>query len=158
MLLTACLAFVLAASPVQQPAPAQMAERERDLAIWQVLDLTNAERLKRNLHPLKLNPYLSEAARWMGEDMAAKGYFSHTDSFGRNVGQRARSFGYAWSCVGENLAAGHETPLEVVTGWMESPGHRTNILRPEFDEIGLAYVVDRNSLYRRYWVQVFASR
>lgn len=124
----------------------------------QVLALTNAEREKRGLRPLKFHPALMNSARWMAEDMAIKGYFDHRDSLGRGVGARAEAFGYDFRMVGQNIAAGHRTAEEVVESWMKSPGHRENILRPEFRDIGVAYLPAQGSTYRRYWVQDFGVR
>lgn len=125
---------------------------------FQVLTLTNAEREKRGLRPLSFHPALMNSARWMAEDMAIKGYFDHRDSLGRGVGARAEAFGYDFRMVGQNIAAGHRTAEEVVDGWMKSPGHRANILRPEFREIGVAYLPAQGSIYQRYWVQDFGVR
>jgi uncharacterized protein YkwD len=122
----------------------------------QVLALTNQERAKRGLGKVTISAHLSKVARWMAVDMAANHYFAHTDRLGRNVGDRATDFGYDWQMIGENLAGGQRDAGEVVADWMQSPGHRKNLLRPEFREIGIACVTVPGSEYRVYWVQVFA--
>lgn len=146
------LAPASARNPARESAPAPSSFE------FQVLVLTNAEREKRGLRPLRFHPVLINSARWMAEDMAIRGYFDHTDSLGRGVGARAEAFGYDFQIVGQNIAAGHRTAKEVVDDWMKSPGHRANILRPEFREIGVAYLLAPGSPYDRYWVQDFGVR
>ena len=130
-----------------------------DELIQEVLELSNKERARFGLHPLKLNPELSRAAEWMAEDMARKDYFSHTDSQGRGIGERVPTFGYTnYALMRENLAAGHFTAREVVDAWMQSKGHRESLLCPRCDEIGIAYFYFENSKYKRYWVQEFGKQ
>lgn len=121
-----------------------------------VLDLTNIEREKYDLPPLKWNTKLANAAEWMAKDMAANGYVGHTDSTGRDLAKRVPTYGYKdYSILRENLAGGHESPEEVVTAWMKSPGHRASILCNRCTEIGIAFFADPTSKHRRYWVQEF---
>ncbi|MFV9506489.1 MAG: CAP domain-containing protein, partial [Oscillochloridaceae bacterium umkhey_bin13] len=93
------------------------------------------------------------------QDMAQRGYFSHFSPEGRDPSDRVDATGYQWQMVGENIASGYRTPQEVVAGWMDSPGHRANILRCEFTEIGIGYFErpDDPSRMRTYWTQVFAT-
>lgn len=124
--------------------------------IQQVLDLTNAERARFDLPPLKLNVKLTAAADWMAQDMAKNGYVGHSDSTGRGIADRVPSFGYKdYTVLRENLAGGHESPEEVVDAWMNSPGHRKNILCERCTEIGISFFYDPSSKHRRYWVQEF---
>lgn len=124
-----------------------------------VLELTNKERAKAGLGPLSLDPKLCASAAWKAEDMAERNYFEHQDRPGHNFIDRDEQFGYSgWLYLGENLAAGQKSPEEVVQEWMASPGHRRNILKPEFKQIGIAYTTEDRSSYKRYWVQEFGTR
>ncbi|NEO36116.1 MAG: CAP domain-containing protein [Moorea sp. SIOASIH] len=123
----------------------------------ELLGLTNAERRKAGLPPLQLSAELSQAAQLHAEDMVRNGFFSHTGSDGSKISDRAKAAGYLYSYVGENIAAGYSTPAQTIRQWMGSTGHRRNILKPQYQEIGFGYVSDPSSPYRHYWVQVFGS-
>ncbi|NEQ63513.1 MAG: CAP domain-containing protein [Moorea sp. SIO4A1] len=123
----------------------------------ELLGLTNAERRKAGLPPLQLSAELSQAAQLHAEDMVRNGFFSHTGSDGSKISDRAKAAGYLYSYVGENIAAGNPTPAQTIRQWMGSTGHRRNILKPQYQEIGFGYVSDPSSPYRHYWVQVFGS-
>jgi uncharacterized protein YkwD len=126
--------------------------------INRILELTNNERQRYGLKPLALQPRLIESAKWKAQDMAKRNYFEHEDRPGHDYINRARENGYSdWRYLGENIAAGQRTPEEVVEEWMASPGHRENILRPEFREIGIAFATETHSEYQRYWVQEFGT-
>ena len=130
-----------------------------ELFSQRVLELTNVERSKAGLQPLKLQANLRDSATWKAHDMAVHNYFSHEDADGRDFSDRICSFGYqAWRALGENIAAGQDTPEQVVDSWMHSPGHRKNILNPAFTEIGIGYALDSHSEYSVYWVQEFGTR
>jgi uncharacterized protein YkwD len=108
------------------------------------LCLVNQERTSRGLRPLKSNRHLAKAARGHARDMAARGYFSHDSANGASFVERIRRAGYvrarALPSLGEDLAWGSGslgTPREIVQGWMESPGHRANILNRRFREAGM---------------------
>lgn len=126
-------------------------------SIQRVLELVNEERAKANLPSLVLNERLCVTARWHAMDMAVGGYFDHKDRRGRSPGQRLNSFGYRFHYCGQNIAAGQQNADEAFEAWMNSPGHRENILRKEFKEIGIAFVQNPNSRYHRYWVQDFGA-
>lgn len=127
--------------------------------IDRVLQLTNDERRKQGLAPLVQSDKLASSAHWKAEDMATKNYFDHSDQNGQDFIDRAEHYGFAnWTFLGENIAAGQTTPEEVVAEWMASPGHRKNILKPQFKEIGIGYAVESRSTYRVYWVQEFGTR
>jgi len=123
----------------------------------ELLRLTNLERQKAGLSPLKLSSRLTDAAQSHAVDMANNNYFSHTGRNGSSVGNRAKANGYKYRVVGENLAAGRATPEGTIRQWMNSPGHRANILNQRFTEIGFGYANAPNSSYRHYWVQVFGT-
>jgi uncharacterized protein YkwD/murein DD-endopeptidase MepM/ murein hydrolase activator NlpD len=125
-----------------------------------VVVLTNQERARRGLPPLKPNGVLHEAARLHAEDMARHAYFSHQGRDGRSSMLRMRALGYEGNAFGENIAMGQRTPEEVVQSWMKSAGHRENILNRAFREMGVG-VAERNQGQggaRRLWVQTFGAR
>ncbi|MEM7759978.1 MAG: CAP domain-containing protein [Cyanobacteria bacterium P01_A01_bin.40] len=129
--------------------------------INQVLELTNAERAKAGLNPLTLNNQLAQAAQGHSDRMAEDDFFSHTGADGSSVSDRVQDTGYQYSRAGENIAAGQRTAEQVVQDWMNSPGHRANILNPEFTEIGIGYELLENDTgsvnYNHYWTQVFGT-
>ncbi len=84
--------------------------------------------------------------------MAAKNYFSHTSADGRTMGDRINATGYAWSGLGENIAAGYVGIDSVMNGWVASDGHCANLMNPGFTEVGLACVPGSpTSTYNTYW-------
>lgn len=125
----------------------------------QVLELVNRERAANNLPPLRLHPQLRAASHWMAQDMAANDYLDHTDHEGRELEGRLAAFEYKdYQAIGENVAAGQATAAEVVSSWMQSPGHRSNILSPDFCEIGIGHVLNSASKFLHYWVQDFGRQ
>ena len=125
--------------------------------LTELLELTNAERQQVGLSPLTLSPTLSNAAQRPAEDLVRSGDFSHTGSDGSQPSDRALEAGYPCRYVGENIAAGSSTASMTMQQWMNSAGHRDNILKPEYTEVGFGYVADENTPYRYYWVQVLGS-
>ncbi|MCX4450455.1 sigma-70 family RNA polymerase sigma factor [Streptomyces sp. NPDC087866] len=123
-------------APATRPAPAQptpSASSDAD----QVLALVNTERAKEGCGPVTGNDQLTTAAQRHSEDMAAHDYFSHTSQDGSGPGERITAAGYRWSTYGENIAKGQRTPADVMNSWMNSPGHRANILNCSFKELGV---------------------
>ncbi|MGB3614225.1 MAG: CAP domain-containing protein [Elainellaceae cyanobacterium] len=129
--------------------------------IADVLRLTNDFRVKNGLKPLTANDELNATAEAHSKDMAEQDYFSHTGKDGSKPWDRAETFGYEANSMGENIAAGQRTPEQVVQGWLDSPGHRANILNPSYTELGVGYHLLENDTgsvnYQRYWTQVFGS-
>ncbi|MCV3216720.1 CAP domain-containing protein [Plectonema radiosum NIES-515] len=127
--------------------------------INRVLELTNAQRLQAGLQPLTLNSKLNNSAQAHSEDMALHDFFNHKGSNGSSMGDRAKASGYQFSRLGENIAAGYATPEDVVQGWLNSPGHRANILNPSYREIGIGYYYLANDTgnvnQNYYWTQDF---
>ncbi len=121
----------------------------------EVVTLVNQERQIHGLPPLQDDSRLHAAALGHSEDMALNDYFSHTSLDNRNPGDRITQAGYAWSTYGENIAAGYSTPTAVVEGWMNSAGHRANILRSGFCDIGVGLAYSAASRYGYYWTQNF---
>ena len=101
---------------------------------------------------------LAAAAQRHSTDMAVNNFFSHTGSDGTNAGQRISATGYPWHAWGENIAAGYATVESVVTGWLNSPGHCSNIMNPTVTEMGAASTSNSSSDFQIYWTQVFADR
>ncbi|WP_318210477.1 CAP domain-containing protein [Streptomyces sp. SJL17-1] len=120
----------------------------------QVIALVNAERAKAGCGPLSANATLTEAAQGHSDDMAARDFFDHTNPDGAGPGERVTAAGYPWSTYGENIAMGQSTPEQVMEAWMNSPGHRANILNCDFKEIGVGI----HSQGGPYWTQVFGAR
>lgn len=107
--------------------------------------------------PLTWNTRLFSAAARHSRDMAQNNYFSHTSLDGRSMGQRVRDEGYAWSAVGENIAAGQGSVDAVVSGWLSSPGHCTNIMRSTYAHVAVSCVQRSGTTYGRYWTMVLAK-
>jgi uncharacterized protein YkwD len=127
--------------------------------ILRVVQLTNEVRVYHGLAPLQLHPALMRSAQWMAQDMVQHNYLRHTDHSGREIDPRLPAFGYSdYREIGENIAGGQLTPEEVVTDWMRSPGHRSNVLNPTFREVGVAHLSSENTHYKHYWVQDFGVR
>jgi uncharacterized YkwD family protein/spore coat assembly protein SafA len=122
----------------------------------QVIQLTNQERAKYGLKPLTADWQLSRVARYKSADMRDKNYFSHTSPTYGDPFQMMKSFGISYKSAGENIAAGQNTPQKVVQEWMNSPGHRKNILSSSFTHIGVGYA--EGGSYRHYWTQMFMSK
>ncbi|WP_327368378.1 CAP domain-containing protein [Streptomyces sp. NBC_01217] len=121
-------------------------------AVARILTLVNNERSNAGCSPLTLNAKLTKAAQAHSEDMAAHQNMSHTGSDGSDPSDRITSAGYDWSAYGENVAYGYSTPESVMAGWMESPGHKRNILDCSFKEIGVGLAQPGS-----YWTQDFAT-
>ncbi len=121
-----------------------------------ILDLTNNERGKVGLSPLTLNSKLAAAAQKHSRSMAMQDFFDH-----RQMVERVRAEGYHYSRVAENISAGNSTPEDAIKGWMNSSGHRDNILNSNYRELGVGYYFlenDQGSVnYKHYWTQVFGT-
>ena len=119
----------------------------------QILSLVNKERSKQALSPLKLNWELSRVAKYKSQDMASKNYFSHTSPTYGSPFDMMKKFGISYKSAGENIAAGQKTPQEVMNAWMNSSGHRANILSSSFTELGVGKATGGS--YGIYWTQMF---
>ena len=119
----------------------------------EVVRLVNLERAKAGLSPLEYDWQLSRVARYKSEDMQKNKYFSHTSPTYGSPFNMMKSFGVSYKTAGENIAKGYQTPSAVVNGWMNSNGHRANILNSSFTHIGVGYVASGN-----YWTQMFVGR
>jgi len=143
------------------PAPAQPeqqkpAEQKSDqLSAYEqkVVELTNAERAKNGLAPLKIDNELSKVAREKSKDMSVNKYFDHNSPTYGSPFDMMKKFGISYRSAGENIAMGQRTPEEVVKAWMDSTGHRENILSSNYTHIGVGYVENGN-----YWTQQFIGK
>ncbi len=115
-----------------------------------VVELVNEIRKDYGLSELKLNTKLCAVAKEKSQDMKDNNYFSHTSPTYGSPFDMIKSFGISYRTAGENIAMGYRTPEEVVDGWMNSEGHRANILNGSFKEIGMGHVANGN-----YWTQMF---
>lgn len=120
-----------------------------------VVELVNIERQKNGLSPLTLDSKISNVARTKSKDMATNNYFAHQSPTYGSAGNMLKNSGINWSAWGENIASGQRTPEAVVTAWMNSEGHRANILSSNFSKIGVGYAVNSNGT--PYWTQMFTN-
>lgn len=134
-------------TPQAAPASGISAEETK------VIQLTNAERRRNGLPDLQADTSLSKVAREKANDMQAKHYFSHTSPTYGSPFDMMRDFGISYRSAGENIAQGQPTPEEVVQAWMNSEGHRRNILSGDFTHIGVGYNQQGN-----YWTQMFIKK
>lgn len=121
--------------------------------IQQVVDLTNAERAKEGLAPLKIDSALTKSAQLKSQDMKDNNYFSHTSPTYGSPFDQMKTLGISYKSAAENIAMGQRSPQEVVQGWMNSAGHRANIMNGSYTHIGVGL---SDSGY--YWTQQFISK
>jgi uncharacterized YkwD family protein len=141
------------AAPAPKPAAPAPATGDVGQFVQQVIDLTNAQRSKNGLPALKADSQLSGVAQKKSADMAQNNYFSHTSPTYGSPFDMMRDFGVTYKSAGENIAQGQRTPQEVVTAWMNSEGHRKNILSANFTHIGVGYEKSGN-----HWTQMFIGK
>ncbi|MBT2677873.1 sporulation protein [Bacillus sp. ISL-35] len=149
-----------APAPAKEPAKSPSQETAKAPASsavsayeQKVVELTNQERAKNGLKPLALDTELSKVAREKSRDMQSKGYFSHTSPTYGSPFDMMKKFGITYRSAGENIAMGQPTPEEVVKAWMNSSGHRANILNSSYTHIGVGHVATGN-----YWTQMFIGK
>ena len=119
----------------------------------EVIRLVNEIRLENGLKALTFDWELARVARYKSQDMKDNQYFSHNSPVYGTPFQMMKSFGISYRSAGENIAKGYATPQAVVNAWMNSPGHRANILNSGYTRIGVGYVSGGN-----YWTQMFISK
>ena len=119
----------------------------------EVIRLVNVERARAGLQTLSSNWQLCRVARYKSADMANRGYFSHTSPTYGTPFQMMENFGLRFTAAGENIAYGQSTPAQVMRDWMNSPGHRNNILSGSFSQIGVGLAKSSSGVY--YWTQQF---
>lgn len=148
------VAMILASGPV-------FADAQGD-----ALALINDARAKAGCAALTMQPQLQAAAKGHATAMAVKNFFSHTGKNGSKMVQRIKAAGYRGRKLAENIAAGQKTPQAAVQAWLDSPGHRRNMLDCDFSETGLAMVYQADDAplagnayaMKYYWVQTFGQR
>ncbi|KOV58019.1 stress protein [Streptomyces sp. NRRL WC-3618] len=133
--------------------PLRPGDLERTAA--EVIDLTNRERARAGLPSLAPDAPLTRAAQAHSTDMVVRAFYSHTGPDGSQPWDRAAAAGSARRTIGENIACGQRSPAEVVEGWMNSPGHRANILKREFTHIGIGFAGGGKA--GTYWTQLFGA-
>lgn len=138
-----------------KPASSQPTQTASSVSAFEkkVVELTNAERAKQGLAPLTLDTALSKVARTKSQDMKNKNYFDHTSPTYGTPFEMMKTFGISYKSAGENIAMGQTTPEQVVQAWMNSQGHRENIMNSSFTHIGVGYVASGN-----YWTQMFIGK
>jgi len=151
--------FLFAVPQADHFARATAGVRDLDRVRAEMLARVNDARKRQKVVPLRSNARLDLTAQRHAEDMLARGYFAHKSPEGKTVADRARAAGYDWQTVGENIAEGQFTVDEVMDTWLHSPGHRRNILDPDFKELGVGLALGRSGRsYRIVWVQAFGTR
>ncbi|MCL2611041.1 MAG: SafA/ExsA family spore coat assembly protein [Defluviitaleaceae bacterium] len=143
-------ALIFPGQRINIPKTAEFREFEQE-----VVRLVNAERARAGLRPLAENWEVSRVARFKSQDFINRNYFAHDSPIYGTPFQMLRSFGIQFSSAGENIAQGQRTPAAVMSAWMNSPGHRANILNPSFNQIGVG--VARDSRGNLFWTQMFIT-
>ena len=139
---------------VPEPTSPQATENPDAINAYEqhVISLINDIRRENNLTELTADPTLCRIARIKAQDMHDGGYFDHTSPTYGTPFEMMLAYGIRYQTAAENIAYGYKTPQAVVDGWMNSSGHRENILNPTFTKIGVGYVSDGN-----YWTQLFTN-
>lgn len=122
----------------------------------EVVNLVNQERAKQGLSPLTQNWELSRVARYKSQDFINNNYFAHQSPVYGSPFDMMKAFGISYRSAGENIAKFQRTPTEVMNAWMNSPGHRANILNSSYTEIGVG--VAKDSKGNLYWTQMFIRK
>jgi uncharacterized protein YkwD len=120
----------------------------------QLINLINAERISQGRPPLSISPLLMQVAEAHSQDMIDRNFFDHTNPDGLDPGDRLDNAGYHWMTWAENIGAGQTTAQEMFDVWMNSSGHRANILNGDVTEIGIGYAT--GGTYGHYWTAIFA--
>ncbi|MEK3766129.1 CAP domain-containing protein [Solibacillus sp. FSL K6-4121] len=130
-----------------------ISENEQQAVEEQVVSLVNKERAKAGLAPLTIDWELSRVAKYKSQDMHDKKYFSHTSPTYGSPFDMMKKFGISYKSAGENIAKGQRTATQVMDAWMNSSGHRANIMDAKFTHIGVGFVEDGY-----YWTQMFIKK
>lgn len=130
-----------------------ISENEQQAVEEQVVSLVNEERAQQGLAPLKIDWELARVAKYKSQDMHDKNYFSHTSPTYGSPFDMMKKFGISYTAAGENIAKGQKSATQVMEAWMNSSGHRANILDAKFTHIAVGYVEDGN-----YWTQMFIKK
>lgn len=162
LLLAICFGLVTLIAPVHTTlaATAHSTNAAPNAQIQRIVELVNLRRKEAGLGPVKINVTLTACAQQYSQVQAAQGAINHTGPDGSNPGQRLTRCGYTWKHYGENLAAGYINADEVMTAWMNSPGHRKNIMNGKLKEIGIGFAHRDNDpgQYYDYYVMELGTR
>lgn len=141
----------------QETRTVKITAQESEFEDWakQILTLTNAERARRNVPPLKWSDSLAELGQKHCDDMISRSFFAHENPDGETPFDRMKKAGISYWVAGENIAAGQYSPEAAMTSWMNSAGHMKNIMNPDFEYLGVA--VRKGGKYGIYWAQEFAT-
>jgi uncharacterized protein YkwD len=144
-------------TPTPRPTPPVAATPGTSAGVQAVLDQTNSERTSRGLGPLSLHPQLMQAGDAHFSDQFRQGCsnLSHSGTDGSSPFDRIKATGFTYRTAGENIACGYQTPDAVMNGWMNSSGHRANILNGSFTNVGIVAAPD--AFGHMYWMQVFGT-
>ncbi|MNI73138.1 Cysteine-rich secretory protein family protein [compost metagenome] len=148
---TATAKPVTTPAPTAKPAATAATASTQATYVKQIVDLVNKERTAAGLSPVSALDSLNKVAAAKATDMRTNNYFSHTSPTYGSPFDMMATFGITYRAAGENIAMGQKSPQEVMTAWMNSEGHRANILSANFNYIGVGY--DNN-----YWVQEFIGK
>jgi uncharacterized protein YkwD len=153
-----CALLLVACSPTaptETEAPGLVTIAPSSPVDQAIVDLTNQERMRQGLGTLRVEARLSEAARLQAEQLVRAGRLDHVlpDAQYPRPEDRLAAAGYPWQAYGENLAFGYPDARSAVDGWINSPGHRANIVGTTFTEIGAGHATDASG--RTYYAQVF---
>ena len=143
------------AEPTATPSPTTAPAGERAME-QEVLKLVNQARAENGLNPLSWADDLADIARAHSADMIERGFFSHTNPDGQSPFDRIKNNGISYRAAAENIAYGQPNAESVMNSWMNSAGHRANILNANLKEIGIGAVKNSNGIV--YWTQVFVTR
>jgi uncharacterized protein YkwD len=150
--------LLAAAALLLTSVPVLAADLDENASATRVFELTNIERAKAGVPPLALSGELTNAAQTYSTVLAESGCFAHTCGPVPDFSVRITQSGYTGMlAAGENLAAGYRTPEEVIAGWLNSPGHRANLLSANYTEIGIG-VATGEGRYGIFWAQEFGAR
>jgi uncharacterized protein YkwD len=119
-----------------------------------IFELTNAFRAANSLSKLTWNDKLAGAARSHSQDMADRNFFDHINPDGKGPTDRAEALGYSWKAYAENISSGYQNAVSAVDGWINSPGHRGNLLTTTCNEIGVGWIESGES----YGTQDFGNQ
>lgn len=134
--------------PIPEPTPPDEIKAK-------LLQLINKERTNRNIPILLVDDKLNNAAQKHTDYMIKNNKLTHNQP-GNELAKRISAEGYNWRAIAENIAQGYPTPETVVKGWMQSQGHRDNILNPRYKDVGFGYGKDDNNYW--WWTTVFAAK
>lgn len=141
--------------PQQKPPQQNDTPQVNSSKAAEILNLVNKERSAAGLAGLKTDAQLDRLAQMKAEDMAKNNYFAHNSPTYGSAFDMMKNYGVPYRTAGENLAKGQKTSQAVMNGWMNSPGHRANIMEARYTRLGVGYTVDKNGT--PYWVQMFAG-